>query len=199
MKKQIIVIHGGDTFRTYKEYLKFLKTIELDFDRFKSGRKEWKTSLGEKLGRNFEVVLPAMPNKINAKYPEWKIWFEKLTPHIKSGVVLVGHSLGGIFLAKYLSENKSPKKIKAVFLVAAVYDKDSDGHPVLSFSLPQKLNLKTKKIYLYHSKDDPIVPFSALEKYRKLLPEAEVRVFKNKGHFNEETFPEIVKDIKSLY
>ncbi len=68
-----------------------------------------------------------MPNKTNAQFEEWKIWFEKFIPFLNDGVILVGHSLGGVFLAKYLSENKFPKKIGGVFLVSAVYEKNQKG------------------------------------------------------------------------
>lgn len=199
--KQIIVIHGGDTFDTQEEYLSFLKSFEIDFERLKSGRKDWKATLAEELGKEFEVILPSMPNGTNAKYLEWKIWFEKLTPFLESTVVFVGHSLGAIFLAKYLSENDFPKKIAGTFLVAGPYDNKDLGESLADFILPKKLNKLTKqggKIYLYHSKDDPIVPFVDLGKYRKSLPKAEVRIFENREHFNQVDFPELVDDIKEL-
>ena len=104
MKQQIFVIHGGNASNSYHEYLKYLKAKKITLDDFH--RKDWKTGLAEKLGRNFEVHNPAMPNKQNAKYLEWKIYFEKIIPLMKAPVILVGHSLGGIFLAKYLSEEK---------------------------------------------------------------------------------------------
>lgn len=73
MKKQIIVIHGGDTFNTYGEYLSFLKNYRIDFERYKSGKKDWKKTLGSRLGEEFDVILPEMLNKSNVKYSEWKI------------------------------------------------------------------------------------------------------------------------------
>src|SRR3989344_9033544 len=100
-------------------------------------------------------------NKTNARFDEWEIWFEKLVPFLHDGVILVGHSLGGTFLTKYLSENQFEKKIKSVFLVAAVYDNHKEGYSLASFTLPKKLNLQTENIYLFHSKDDPLVPLTA--------------------------------------
>lgn len=198
MKKQIVIIHGGDTFETHEEYLDFLRDYKIDIERYRNGKDDWKPWLRKKLVGDYEVIQSIMPNKNNAQFSEWKLWFEKFIPFLNDEVTLIGHSLGGVFLAKYLSENQFPKKIKAIFLVCAVYDKDDEGYSVVSFTLPTNLNFQTDNIYLYHSKDDLIVPFSALEQYKKALPKAQVRVFEDRGHFNQEEFPELVEDILNL-
>jgi len=200
MKNQIIVIHGGDCFETYEDYVSHLKNQEIDFERLK--RKNWKTTLGEKLREKFEVIMLNMPNSANARYSEWKIWFKKLTPFFEDEVVLVGHSLGGIFLAKYLSENNFPKRILAIFLIAAPYDTEGTECSLVDFALAEpldKLREQGGKIFLYHSEDDPVVPFNNLKKYKKALPNATARIFKNREHFQQEELPEIVADIKMLY
>jgi predicted alpha/beta hydrolase family esterase len=199
-KKQVVVIHGGEAFNSYKDYLSFLNKETVDLEDL--SRKNWKHSLQDKLGRSFEVIQPRMPNSLNAKYKEWKIWFEKFIPYIKPNVLLIGHSLGGIFLAKYLSENIFPKKIRAVFLIAAPYNIGKE-YPIGDFKHKtdfKKFSNQVKEIYLYHSKNDTVVPFQDLEKYKKLLPNAQAIVFKNKGHFSTDIkeFPELIKKIKSI-
>ena len=200
MKKQIVVIHGGNTFDTYEEYLDYLKNYELDFDRIKA--EGWKETLDEKLGEGFEIISPEMPNSSNAKYSEWKIIFDKLIPFLEDTVVLVGHSLGGIFIARYLSENKFPKKILATYLIAAPYDDKDSEDSLADFVLPatlEKLEKQGGKIFIYHSKDDPIVPFVDVKKYTKALPRAEKNIFKTQGHFMQEEFPELIESIQHLY
>jgi len=202
MKKQVIVIHGGDTFNTYEEYLKFLREWEIDFEDIRKKRKDWKDTLEENLGPDFEVIAPKMPNKINAKYLEWKIWFEKFVPHFEQEVVLVGHSMGGIFLAKYLSENNFPKRIKGLFLVAAPYDEKDTEYPLGDFNLPaslEKITEQAEKVFVYQSTDDPVVPFADFGKYLNQLKTAVSREFKDRGHFNQETLPELIEDIRGLY
>jgi hypothetical protein len=175
--------------------LAFLKNWQITAEDVEAGEiKRWKARLPEKLGKNFQVIAPRMPNSMNAQYAEWKIWFEKYLPFLKDGVILLGHSFGGLFLAKYLSEKKFPKKILATFLVAATFGEGD-------FTSPKNLDKMTKqagKIFIYHSQDDKIVPIAEAKKYKNLLPEAELVVFKDRGHFNQENFPEIVKKIKSL-
>jgi uncharacterized protein len=198
MAKQILVIHGGDAFEKYEDYLNYLKQKEASLDRIKF--RDWKRNLGDVLGSEYEVLSPQMPNAQNARYLEWKIWFEKLTPLLNDAVILVGHSLGGIFLAKYLSENQYPKKVTATYLVAAPYNTEND-HPLVDFIISDNLSNfqnQSGKVFIYHSQDDVVVPFSNLVSYQKALPRAHVRIFQNKQHFNQAEFPEIIKDIKSL-
>ncbi len=197
MKKQVIVIGGGDSFGTYEEYLSFLKDFPVSADYFKP-RKDWKSFLPETLGAEYEVFLPSMPNKANAKFAEWKIWFEKMLQFIEDGVVLIGHSLGGVFLAKYLSENRFPKNIGALMLVAAPHNSSGE---IGDFVLPDSLdgiNKQVSKIHLFYSKDDMVVPFVESNAYKKQLPGAEVMVFEDRGHFNQLEFSEITKLIKSI-
>jgi len=201
MKKQIVLIHGGDTFDTYEEYIEFLKEYELD-DPSKNNQKRWKHTFEEKLGSDFNVIAPLMPSKYNAKYKEWKIWFEKLFPYLEDNVVLIGHSLGGTFLAKYLSENNFPKNILATYLIAAPYDDKDSDYSLSDFALSNNLEEFEKqggKIFLYHSKDDPMVPFTDIEKYAKALPSAEKVIFENREHFLQEEFPELIESVQHLY
>ena len=199
MKKQILFIHGGSTFKSYREYLSHLKNIKIDLDRYR--KIKWSDSLIKELGNKFDVLLPKMPNPSNAKYEEWEIIFKKISKLLEDNIVLIGHSLGAIFLAKYLSENKFPKKILATLLISPPYDNEGMDESVGGFTLPKNLNRLNKqgnKIFIYQSKDDLVVPYDHLEKYKKALPNAIIRKFKKRGHFNQKKFPELIKDIRKL-
>lgn len=200
MQIQVFVIHGGHARDTYEEYIENLKSREVDLEYLRKKTKSWKQLLGEELGANYDVYNPQMPSKENAKYVEWKIWFEKFIPYMSHEVILIGHSLGGIFLAKYLAENDFPKSIRATFLIAAPYNTLTE-HPRADFNILstlQKFSDQGGEIYIYHSKDDQIVPFSNFERYQAELPNAQARIFADKGHFNDESFPELLQDIELL-
>lgn len=200
MKKQVLFINGGEAFDTYDAYINYLKNSE--FDPKKEKEKKWRNSLEERLGSDFEVIMPTMPNRSNAKYKEWKIWLEKTFPYLKDNIVLVGHSLGGIFLAKYLSENDFPKKILATYLIAPPYNDRDVNSSLADFVLPATLEGFARQggqIYIYHSEDDSMVPLADIEKYVKALPKAKRVIFKEKGHFIQEEFPEIIDSIQRLY
>lgn len=199
MKQQILVIHGGTTFDTYEEYISYLKSKEMTIDRLKY-RQDWKDGLGEELGENYEVLSPRMPNGTNARYEEWEIWLERMIPVLDNNLILIGHSLGGIFLAKYLAENVFAKKIKATILVAPPFDA-ANGETLSDFKLPAaltKLAEQGGQIYLVQSKDDPVVPFTEQGKYQKALPNAKTLILETSGHFKQESFPELVGLIKKL-
>jgi len=197
MKKQIVVIHGGDSFETREKFLDALKNWEVTRESFLP-KHDWKGNLQKDLGEKYEVLSPRMPNKQNAKYDEWKIWLERLLPFVENGVILIGHSMGGLFLTKYLSENTFSKKIGALFLVASPYDL---GGKVREFRLASGLQEvwgQCQNIHIFQSEDDPLVAMAEAKKYQEAWPGAKMHIFTDRGHFNQETFPELVEEIKKL-
>jgi len=155
------------------------------------------------LGADFDIIRPRFPSPDNAKYLEWKINFERYLPLLKNGVILIGSSLGGVFLAKYLSEHKLSKKISAVFLIAPPYSNTLPGEYYDGgFNLKSDLSLiekNCKNVILLFSEDDESVPVIHATKYSQKLSKAKIMIFKSKnGHFVIKEFPEIIKLIKEI-
>jgi predicted alpha/beta hydrolase family esterase len=197
-KTQIWIIHGGMTFKNKKAYLHFLKTRRISIE----NRRRWTVEyLNQKLSKDFEIIKPRMPLQDNAKYNEWKIHFERHFSKLKNNSILIGCSLGGIFLAKYLSENRFPKKILSVYLVCPPFDNTLPNEDLVGgFKLKSNLYLierNCKKVTLMFSKNDDVVPMQHAQKFRKKLKNATIKIYNGKnGHFNISKFPEIVKMIK---
>ncbi len=198
-KQTILIIHGGTTFDTYEEYLKYLECIELTKE--KINKIDWKDNLQGNLP-DFEVLYPKMPNSRNSRYAEWKLWFEKTFNLLSDEVILIGHSLGGIFLAKYLSENIFPKKIKQLHLVSACYDTEVIKDSLADFALSrtvENIQDQAENIFLYQSKDDTSVAYQDALKYKRDLPKAKLFMFEDRGHFIQEEFPELVEKVEEFF
>ncbi|MEK7639224.1 MAG: alpha/beta hydrolase [Patescibacteria group bacterium] len=205
MKQQVFYIHGADSFTDYNKFLEYLLTIPIRDLPDAEPIIRWSKTLREDLGGNFEVFTPTMPNKQNAKYLEWKIWFERHFEYLHDGIILVGASQGGYFLAKYLVENSFPFDVKALFLLAAPFERrpeDESGEDGGDFEFDTsrvgELQKKAEKIVIMHSKDDPVVSFSHGEKYAAAIPQAEFITFENKNHFLIEKFPELLEKIRTV-
>ena len=204
MKKQVFYVHGGDGFNSQEDYLKYLKTAPIWDLPNQPTTPSWKRSLAAELGPDYEVFMPAMPNRNNADYLEWQLWFERHFTYLNDGVILIGGSLGGMFLAKYLSEKTPPFQIAKLFLLAAPggqYPQQSDGNDCRSFrfsaNAAQNIVKCANKVEIWHSKDDQVVPVSEAEWYKTHVSGAKVRLFSDKNHFLVAELPEIVEAIES--
>lgn len=200
-KLQILYVHGGMTFKNRDDYLNFLRTREISLE----DKRKWnKKYLINGVGDYFNIIHARMPLTENAQYEEWKITFERYIPLLNDNLMLMGTSLGGIFLAKYLSENVLPKKILSVYLICAPFDDTLSTEDLVGgFELKDDLSLimkNCKHITLMFSKDDDIVPVAHAELYREKLPDANIVIYESKnGHFFIDEFPEIIEMIKADY
>ncbi len=179
MARTVFVIHGaGDPRR-------------------REGRVYWEPMLGSPLHPDYLVEAPRMPQPNN---PRYRTWARRIAQLIAStpNPVLVGHSLGASVVLKYLAEAARRPSLAGVFLIAMPFW----GAEFPEFALPSDFADRLRDlspVYLYHSRDDPEVPFEHLERYRRALPQAIVRALDGRGHeFNQPQFPELVADILDL-
>ena len=190
--KQLVHIHGGGAFNTYDEYWECLVDKKVDDPREPAPPK-WRNRYVEFLGPEWQVIMPDMPCRRNAKYEEWAVWFEKYFQYFEDEITLVGHSLGAIFLAKYLSENTLSTRIKSLHLVAGPFGWTR------RFALPLSLEgiaKQSESMYLYHSRDDEQVPFEHVHKFKEALPSAQLVTFEDRGHLVTPEFPELMENIQ---
>lgn len=199
-KQQVIVIGGGETFDTPEDYIKFLR-LDMKFDplKYSTRKSNWKENLSKDLGRRYEVIYVAMPNKLNAKYKEWEIYFDKIQPHLRNGVIFVCHSLGGIFLLKYLARNGVGCHVAATIFVSSPTDID-DRPGYADFYLqgihPSRSHLG--QIHWFHAPDDIIV--TCHHSYMgQMMYGGELHLLPKRGHFiHEQHFPELLSVIRKV-
>lgn len=205
MKKQVVFIHGGQAFQKYEDFLTDLRSTEIEAP-LAEPQKRWHKDLAKSFGDKYEVYRPSMPNSDNSKYLEWKIWFERHFEFFRDGIILIGHSQGGMFLTKYLIENKLSFSVKALFLVGSIHDcyvgfngsLDDGGDFGFDVEKLPVLQDRVESIFIVHSKDDFVVPYEQGEKLAKSLQKAQFVTFEDKNHFLIPEFPELLAKIRQL-
>jgi predicted alpha/beta hydrolase family esterase len=152
------------------------------------------------LGPAYSVACPAMPAPTKPSYERWNLALERLLPSGKSPPILVGHSLGGSVLLKYISEHKPKVSAAGLFVVAAPYWGHGDGK-VKEFALGERFARSlpnSLKIYLYQSRDDEELDMEHLSRYANAIPRATVRLVERGGHTFKDGLPELTEDIQAL-
>jgi uncharacterized protein len=196
-KTNIVFIGGGDSFASNEEFYTALRSWS--YDPYKPERKRWRDALALELVSTHELIGPVMPNKQNADYTAWSIWFEKVIPFLRDDDVLIGHSLGGGFLLRYLTEHQLPIRIAQLHLISPVVVA-GESSALKEFSIDPLVwsgfQSQIREVHVWHSTDDTIVPISESQKFKEVYPAAALHTFADRGHFLMSEFPEIVTCIK---
>lgn len=184
MKKQALFIHGAG-------------------EGAYAADKKLAASLQRSLDPEYEVHYPAMPDEENAPYEQWKHHIEKELVTLPGPIVLIGHSVGASILMKCMSEIEVKKPIPGIFLIANPFWGGNGwrykGYEELE--LPEDFVTRLPKgssLFLYHSRDDEVVPFAHLALYAKQLPQATVREFDGRGHQFNDDLSDVAADIRSI-
>ena len=156
-------------------------------------------SLQGALGAEYDVRCPRMPNEDS---PEMQAWKARIAAELASShdaVILVGHSLGGLALLKLLSEKPFDKRVAGLYVIAAP-SRDEENWNYDELTLPRDTAVKLSgipRIFLYHSRDDEIVPFAHLARHAARLPGAITRVTDGRGHQFGNDLSDVAADIRA--
>lgn len=189
---QILFIHGGESYSSYDTYITNLRAATLDYDRL-IYRRRWRDWIADQLTPEYAILTPTFPNGSNAQYDEWVIYFEKILPFLQDGSILVGHSLGAMFLAKYLHTHTLPFRARRIILIAAQHGAcgdETDGSFVVDSA--SGIEHSCDEVHLFHSEDDPVVPYGSLHAMANDIPEAIIHSYTDQAHFSGSTFPDLL-------
>lgn len=182
--EKAIIIHG------YNDESEFLDTR-----RPAASNDHWLPWLQRQLLLNkIETQTPEMPGFYKPAYAAWKETFENLKPD--ENTILVGHSCGGGFLVRWLSENPE-RHVGKVVLVAPWLDPKKLLGDFFDFEINSDIASKTSSLTVFYSTDDMQEVLSSVELLRDKLIGAIFKEFTGKGHFvldsmKTEEFPELL-------
>lgn len=158
-----------------------------------------KTALSK---RKLNCIVPNFPSPFKQDYESWSKILKAYVEigYIAEDTTFITHSLGGIFIARFLVENQI--KIKKLITVAGFnqiqFDEDNslyDSFYCENEKLEKLKNFCLERICIY-SNNDPYVPQNKAEEFAECL-EAEKVLINSAGHFNEKfgykEFREILK------
>lgn len=161
----------------------------------------WFPWLSKQLQMNevFAVAIE-VPRPWQPRYDVWKKEFERfdITPE----TVLIGHSCGGGFLVRWLSENKD-KQVGKVALVAPWLNPEnnpvSDTADFFEFEIDPDLVSRTAGVTIFNSTNDQETIQESVKIIRNKVKNVTYQEFHDHGHFvledmNTEEFPELLKE-----
>ena len=155
-------------------------------------------SLQKALGPAYDVRYPVMPVEEDAGYLDWKAQIAAELAGFDDQVILVGHSVGGAILLKFLSEEQENISSAGLFLISTPYFGGDEQWDYEELTLPQDWAAKLSsipRIFFYHSRDDEIVPFAHLALYAAQLPQAIIREYNGRGHQFRNDLTDVASDI----
>src|SRR5215208_2953363 len=77
--------------------------------------------LERRLGPDYEVRYPRMPDEAGPRYARWKAALGKELAKLEDGDLLAGHSLGATILIHMLAEAPPERVPGGIFLIAAPF------------------------------------------------------------------------------
>lgn len=140
---------------------------------------------------------PEVPHAFDPQYLLWKHEFERF--EVSPETILIGHSTGGGFIVRWLSENKDVKVGKVV-LVAPWLDTEHElTNDFFIFDMDPKSADRTRGIVIFNSDNDAADIHKSVRIIQDNIEGVILREFHGYGHFTHEDmknpeFPELLEE-----
>lgn len=170
----------------------------------------WFPWLEEKLSKNnLRCIVPQFPTPIQQSYINWEklLNYYKELGFVDKDTVFIAHSLGPIFIVKYVIKNRI--KIKGLISVEGFnnfisgmeeFDKINKSFFLNDLEL-SKFKEFVDFVHCYISENDPNLPIENVKKFTELI-RGELHVIPDGEHFNTaagyDKFDEVYDIIKTI-
>jgi predicted alpha/beta hydrolase family esterase len=148
--------------------------------------------------QDIKTDTPEMPHAYLPDYALWKREFERfdITPE----TTLVGHSMGGGFLVRWLSEHSEIKTGKVILVAPSLDPLKQNETGFCDFTIDPELTNRVDALIVMTSDNDSDKAVMSVKMLTDALPSIDVRLYPGFGHFipehmGRETFSELVEII----
>ncbi len=144
-------------------------------------------------------IAAATPEVPFAFEPLWERWVKEVERFdINQDTILVGHSCGGGFWLRYLSEHKNLKVGKVVLVAPWIDVEQEDPNHFFEFKIDKDLVNRTGGVTIFHSDDDHKIVQTSVKKLQNELKNFKLQSFHDYGHFTYGSmktveFPELLE------
>jgi len=149
------------------------------------------------LTRDIMPNVPEMPHAYLPEYESWKREFERFD--ILADTTLVGHSMGGGFLLRWLSEHPEASPARVILVAPSLDPLRTNETGFCEFTIDPTITDRTQLIVMTSDNDSDKAVVSR-NLITAALPAADVRMFTGYGHFipehtGKETLEELLEII----
>lgn len=149
---------------------------------------------------NVKTDTPEMPLAFEPEYLTWKTELERF--EINSETSLIGHSAGGGFLLRWLTENPSVRIAKLVLVAPSIDPEKKSQTNFCDFELSDKIQAQVGELHLLVSDNDSSGVMKSIDMIQSTLLKTVTHEFVGYGHFipadmGNTEFPELAEIILS--
>lgn len=186
--KTAIIIHG---LPSEEEYFNLEKPL--------GSNANWLPWLQKQLcARGILAQTPEMPTPYKPDYKAWSELFERF--EINENTILVGHSMGGGFLLRWLSEHTEVKVDKVALVAPWLDTEDRLKSTFFGFALDQNLANHCESMTIFNSDNDMERINLTIDLCKRSLKNVNFIELKGRGHFLEKhmgtaKFPELLQQL----
>lgn len=154
-----------------------------------SPQDNWFPWLKQELEKNkYVIFIPQFPNPGTPLLKPWLAELQKYADQINEHTILIGHSIGGLFLLRVLERLEKPVRA-AIFVAPSAgikpikfYGGDSRFSDGFSFDW-NKIKSNAKQFAVFHSDNDPYISLANGQEVAKQL-DITLTFIPKAGHFN---------------
>ncbi len=148
--------------------------------------------------RDFKADTPEVPQAYKMIWEDWVKEVERF--EIDQQTTLVGHSMGGGFWVRYLTEHPELQVNKVILVAPWLNLSHEEDTSFFDFEIDPGIIDQANKIIVFESDNDEPDVQNSIKFLKDKIPNANYRTFHNYGHFcyrdmKTDAFPELLEEI----